>query len=70
MKDHNLIYEINHKDKQYYAYFLGVMESPKHLIFLYNLDTIQKDNKCHTLSYNSIEKLLHEDKEMIERYLE
>jgi len=67
---HNLFYEVCYKSVTHYAYHLGFMESPKHFIHLYNLDTSDKDNKVHTLSYHSIEKLINKDKELIERYLE
>ena len=69
MKQHKLFYSVKHKKKEYYAYHLGFMESPKQFIHLYNLDTMDKDTKMHTISYNTIEKLLHKDKETIERYL-
>jgi len=69
MREHELFYEVKHKDKTYYAYHLGFMESPKHFVHLYNLDTKEKDNSMHTLSYNTIDKLIKKDKETIERYL-
>ena len=69
MKAHNLFYEVKHKNETYFAYHLGFMESPKHFIHLYNLDTKLKDTNVHTLSYSTIEKLIHKDKEMVQRYL-
>ena len=69
MKQHNLFYEIDHKRETYFAYHLGLMESPKHFIHLYNLDTRNKDGGVHTISYNSIEKLINKDEELTRKYL-
>jgi len=69
MKEHNLFYEICYKSVTYYAYHLGIMESPKHFIHLYNLDTMEVDNTQHTLSYSTIDKMINNDKEVLRSYL-